>query len=84
MNVHKTVEIGINNTYRLLSGESTLEDIVESMVDQNEDPIFLMEPGKEPTDIFLLDIMIEYFEDLEEYEKCGTLLKLKTNEKNNK
>jgi len=82
MNVHKTVEIGINNTYRLLSGEATMEDIVESMVDQNEDPIFLIEPGKETADNFLLDLMIEYFEDLEEYEKCGTILKLKTDEKN--
>jgi|TARA_R110002020_G_scaffold417027_2_gene626207 hypothetical protein len=79
MNVHKTVEIGINNTYSLLSGESTMEDIVEDMVDRNEDPIFLIEPGKEILDTFLLDLMIEYFEDLEEYEKCETLLKLKTN-----
>ena len=83
MNVHETVEIGINNTYRLLSKECTLEDIVEECLIRGEEngeeipPIFFIEPGTE-SGVFELDLMIEYFEDLEEYEKCGTLLKLKT------
>lgn len=76
---------GIRNTYRLLSGESTLDDILEessmqsgSIQDHNP-PIFFLEPdGKyDNNDI---DTMINHFEKTEEYEKCALLLKLKHNE----
>lgn len=82
MNIHKTVEIGINNSYRILTGESTLDEIIaEASIQEGEltidsDPIFFINP-EEDYDGEDLDTMIEFFETREEYEKCGALLKIK-------
>jgi len=80
----------IENTYQLISGKATLEQlltylsfiVVEDGRDFPEDmmPVFFIEPGSQPT-IEELDEMIEYFEKQEEYEKCQYLkeFKLKLN-----
>lgn len=76
----------IENTYLLLSGEATLEQLLTyitfMVVKDGEDfpedmlPVFFIEPGSAPT-IEDLDEMIVYFEKYEEYEKCHYLKKLK-------
>jgi hypothetical protein len=73
----------IENSYKLLSGQVTLEGLLIIMsiqlegdlIDQ-ELPIFFIEPYETP-DPDQLDTMIEHFEKLEEYEKCQWLLEYK-------
>lgn len=63
---------GIINSYKLIVGEKTMEQIVE----KTELPIFFINP-EEDYDNEDLDTMIEYFISTEEYEKCAVLSKLK-------
>ena len=77
----------IENTYLLLSGEATFEQLLSyvtfMVVKEGEDfpedmlPVFFIEPGSTPT-VEDIDEMILYFEKCEEYEKCHYLKKLKT------
>jgi len=63
---------GIINSYKLIVGEKTMEQIVE----KTDLPIFFINP-EEDYDNEDLDTMIEYFISTEEYEKCAVLSKLK-------
>jgi hypothetical protein len=77
----------IENTYQLLSGAATLEQlltyisflVVKDGEDFPEDmlPVFFIEPGEKPT-IEDLDEMIKYFEKQEEYERCLFLKEFKS------
>ena len=73
----------IENSFKLLTGQATLETICMALSFQfkgddvpDEFPIFFLEPGAEP-DSDQIDAMIDYFEFYEEYEKCGWLLNYK-------
>lgn len=73
----------IENSYKLLSGQVTLEGLLmimsirlEGNMADHELPIFFIEPYETP-DPDQLDTMIEHFEKLEEYEKCQWLLEYK-------
>ena len=63
---------GIINSYKLIVGEKTMEEIVE----KTNLPIFFINP-EEDYDNVDLDTMIDYFITTEEYEKCSVLTKLK-------
>ena len=63
---------GIINSYKLIVGEKTIDEIVE----KSKLPIFFISPD-EDYDNDDLDTMIEYFITTEEYEKCTVLTKLK-------
>ena len=63
---------GIINSYKLIVGEKTMDEIVE----KTKLPIFFISPD-EDYDNEDLDTMIEYFISTEEYEKCAVLTKLK-------
>ena len=63
---------GIINSYKLIVGEKTMDEIVEKA----KLPIFFINP-EEDYDNEDLDTMIEYFISTEEYEKCAVLTKLK-------
>ena len=63
---------GIINSYKLIVGEKTMDEIVE----KSKLPIFFINP-QEDYDNEDLDTMIEYFITTEEYEKCAVLTKLK-------
>ena len=63
---------GIINSYKLIVGEKTMDEIVEKA----KLPIFFINP-EEDYDNEDLDTMIEYFISTEEYEKCAVLSKLK-------
>ena len=82
MTTDEFIEIGMRNSYRIMSGENTLDDILEEYSKQNgssndfNDPIFFIEPD-EICDDEDIDIMIKFYEDREEYEKCTILLKFK-------
>jgi len=66
------IKTGIINSYKLIMGEKTMDEIVE----RSEMPIFFIPPD-EDYDNQDLDTMIEYFITTEEYEKCSILTKLK-------
>ena len=68
----KFIENGIVNSYKLMVGEKTIEEIVE----KTKLPIFFINP-EEDYDNQDLDTMIDYFITTEEYEKCVVLTKLK-------
>ena len=63
---------GIINSYKLIVGERTMEEILE----KTKLPIFFINPEEE-YDNEDLDTMIDYFITTEEYEKCTVLSKLK-------
>jgi len=63
---------GIINSYKLIMGEKTMDEIVEKA----KLPIFFISP-EEDYDNDDLDTMIDYFVTTEEYEKCAELTKLK-------
>lgn len=64
------VATSIENTYSLLTGEPGAFPEYGGML------LTFIDPDLEPTEEEY-DEMIAYFEDLEEYEKCAELLKMK-------
>ena len=69
------------NSYNLITGKKTLEDILEN----SKHPYFLWniihnEIDDEIFDTFI-DLMIGHYEYSEEYEKCAELLNIKNYEK---
>tara|TARA_R110000803_G_scaffold168685_1_gene231737 strand:- start:209 stop:427 length:219 start_codon:yes stop_codon:yes gene_type:complete len=66
------INAGIINSYKLIMGEKTMDEIVE----RSKIPIFFIPPDEDYNNEDL-DTMIEYFVSTEEYEKCSILTKLK-------
>ena len=62
----------IINSYYVLTGKATIEDIVECQ----EFPMFFINPEDELDESSLND-MLDYFISTEEYEKCQELIELK-------
>ena len=82
MEDHEILDICMENSYNLIMGRKSLDQILES----SEVPYLLWNVISEKdlqSSIFndVLDLMIKYYEDLEEYERCSELLKFKKNEK---
>lgn len=78
------IEQGIYNSYLVMTGEWTVDEIIEHAEIRSEEtcddlmlPIFFIEPGGEYTNEDI-DMMIDVFEQSESYEECAALLKLKT------
>ena len=61
----------MNNSYRVMTLKSTVEDILE----KDNKAMFYGNPLDYTTED--IDEVIEYFENTEEYEKCGELLEEK-------
>jgi hypothetical protein len=68
------IDAAYRNAFKIATGEITFEDFM-----QTSDGIqfFAFDPSYPETFELIIDDMIEYFEESEEYEKCQTLLKLK-------
>ena len=66
------IEICMRNTYGVITNRCSIDDILDQY--KNEDAMFY----GDPINITDEDIkeMIEFFENTEEYEKCGELLEL--------
>ena len=67
----KFIEKSIENTYLLITNKKTIDEICL----ENEIPLFFIEPEELTNQD--IEEMIEYFGEVEEYEKCNELLKLK-------
>ena len=65
------IEIGINNSYLVMTGKNTVEELAENSSRLNP-TIFFTSP--ENYTIKDIDEMIEHFETTEEYEKCMELV----------
>ena len=61
----------IINSYCVLTGKATIEDIVK----RQEFPMFFINPGDELDEDTLND-MLDYFISTEEHEKCQELVEL--------
>ena len=62
------------NAYKIATGEMT----VKELLDGAEDMIFLpFDPSAPSTFSLVVDDIIQYFSDNEEYEKCAELVKIK-------
>ena len=66
-----------DNTFNILMGNIT----VKELFDKDIDVPLLVDPSQEflsnTTKMEILDGMIDYYVEVEEYEKCSELLKLK-------
>lgn len=79
------IDQAIYNSYQVLTGWFTMEELVDYLEMRREEdeepslstmPVFFIPPGEE-ADNEDLDAMISHFEELECYEECAELLKLK-------
>ena len=81
VNTQEIIDICVANSYDLLTGRKSIEDILDSSVK----PYFLWNVVEENLDqeVFdgFIDFMIEYYEDMEYYERCAVLLNIKLNER---
>ena len=76
----------IENSYKLLAGEATFEQLLMCIyylvVDEDQEfpedklPVFFIEPGEKP-ESDEIDEMMQYFEKQEDYEKCQYLKEFK-------
>jgi len=85
MQMQKNEELIYNSmfwSYMILTRQMTIDDIYET----DEDFGLIFDPynikGVNPMEI--IDVLIEYFVDLEEYEKCQDLVEAKNYYKGNK
>ena len=67
----KWIIAGIINSYKVLTGKRTAQEIVDKI----KYPIFLFDPNDDYIDSDI-NIMIDYFADCEDYEKCIELKEL--------
>jgi|TARA_R110001592_G_scaffold18404_3_gene76419 hypothetical protein len=80
------IDQAIWNSYQVLTGYTTMEELVEYLDIRKEEiedpndisvtPVFFIPPG-EDADNDQIDSMIAHFEEMEAYEECAELLKLK-------
>jgi len=80
------IDQAIWNSYQVLTGYTTMEELVEYLDIRKEEiedpndisvtPVFFIPPGEE-ADNDQIDSMIAHFEEMEAYEECAELLKLK-------
>jgi hypothetical protein len=76
MDTKKLLDKGIINTFNLITGKLTYEEIISESKGPGGGTVFFVFPEDEP-DNEDLDTMIEYFIEVEDYEKCSILKKLK-------
>lgn len=70
--VEDWMQEGIQNSYEMLVEGRTLPELLANF----SETVTFLPPDEEPSPEDL-DTMISHFEDLEEYEKCAKLLKIK-------
>ena len=73
---YELIDEGMHNSYLIITGKMTFQDIL----DRDHDSIAILfdpDKDKETWDDEIIDRVIEYYADLEEYEKCQELLRIK-------
>ena len=69
----------MENAYNIITKKKTLDDIYYELEEETLDEFPLpfdpiMEDGRSPD---IIDVVIDYFISIEEYEKCAELIKIK-------
>jgi hypothetical protein len=69
----------MNNAYDIITKKKTVDDIYYDLEDENCDVYYLpfdpiSEDGRTPA---IIDMVIEYYTSIEEYEKCAELVEIK-------
>ncbi len=68
----EVMDVIVENTYLLITEKKTHDELLEE--NEYDFPVmFLMEPDQEP-DVSLYELLIDHYEEQEEYEKCQELL----------
>ena len=70
------VEQAFENSYQVLTNRSSFEEIMDRKTKYGVKAIMIYDPSEDPDENIYND-MIHYYEDLEEYERCAELLKVK-------
>ena len=82
IDTQEIINICVENSYDLLTGKKSIEEILDS----TDTPYFLWNVSEENLDLYdldsFIDFMIEYYEEMECYERCAVLLNIKLNERN--
>jgi|TARA_R100000781_G_C4069058_1_gene123834 hypothetical protein len=76
------VEQAFENSYMVLTKKASFEDLLDVNDKYGLKAIMIYNPSDEPDEDVYNDT-IYYYEDLEEYEKCAELLKIKNKIFNN-
>ena len=75
MEIGADIDRAMVNSYDFIIGGKTLDDLL----DDNPDSLVLMFDPDQYDRVEVIDDMIMYFEDVEEYEKCAVLKNAKKN-----
>jgi len=68
----EVMDVIVENTYLLITEKKTHDELLEE--NEHDFPVmFLMEPDQE-LDVSLYELLIDHYEEQEEYEKCQELL----------
>ena len=69
----------MHNAYLLITKEKTFDDIYYDLENGSSEPFYLpFDPiDKDGRDSGTIDLLISHFEELEDYEKCAKLIKIK-------
>ena len=65
------------NTYLIVTKKVTIEDIMQEALESGDFVFLPFDPSNLHTVELILDDVISYFEDCEEYEKCAELVAAK-------
>lgn len=80
LDINEEIEIladAYENAYKILTGKVQVEEFLLERTDAG-DIVFLPFDPKEPETIeLIIDDVIAYFEESEEYEKCSELMQIK-------
>jgi len=67
------LDTAMRNSYNLILGHTKIEDLLMT------ETVLFIHDLDEPIESGVVNILIEYFRDTEEYEKCIELKKIKCN-----
>lgn len=77
IDVIKNLDLAMNNSYKLLTGKNTFEELAVT-----KQVFFAHDIDHELSDVDF-DFIIEYFSDSDDFEKCIELKKIKDKYNNN-
>lgn len=67
MNELQMMHVGMVNSFNVLTGKASVEDVIKSGVG-----VFAHSPEEEPS-LEAIDFMVFYFKEMEMYERCAVL-----------
>ena len=69
------IEKAFENSFKVVTKRTTFEELMDVKTKFGQRAILIFDPSEGYDDLVLED-MIDYFEDIEEYEKCAELKKI--------